>query len=601
MATQQTGPADHLICALLMQASPVSRREPSSDNHCRSGRWVRLRARQRGAFMLEMSLALLISALAAVGVQREIIRTQVLRSADIEADNLKLYRQALQDYTDEFYDELQGALPVTKNGVNLASGAAEGQTMQPSVANLIAMGYLPAGFANASLLTDAGVFRNIIQRTPAGCAPAIACDITGLAYFDQPFVIRNSGGNTNGVVVGQMLTRIGGLAGTSMETNAATITGAGAGWTANNPVAGAPAGVVGVRFGVGTSVFQAYVRRNDPRDPNLLGPLTVAGATTLGANLAVAGNATVAGTLGVTGDTTLAGVTATGQFTSSADVGTSTVAGCLRAALRSGGELVSRAADCVTRVLVNNAGVSVNSATGATRLSLNGDTGVLQVNNNAGTARVSMDGDGLLQVNNGAGAAVITANGATGRLQAQTISATFTATRGTACTSNGDVAADAAASGTVLVCRNNVWRGPGLDQQTVGTACAVNGQLAMTAAGEALVCRTGTWFLLNDRLSLIVPMELFSGNGQGNVATPTCGVGGTVDIAVAALQGGSDYGGLPPRNRFEVRVSAPSGVPGFWTVSPVMAGSDGTGFATSFDGAAYNLGWTATTYCKYAS
>jgi len=54
---------------------------------------------QRGVYMLELSLALLIGALAAVGAQREIVRTQLLRSAEIEADNLKIYRQALQDYT----------------------------------------------------------------------------------------------------------------------------------------------------------------------------------------------------------------------------------------------------------------------------------------------------------------------------------------------------------------------------------------------------------------------------------------------------------------------------------------------------------------------
>jgi len=543
--------------------------------------------RQRGVYMLEVSLALLIGALAAVGAQRELVRTQLLRSADIEADNLKLYRQALQDYTDEFYDELQSNLPVAKNGVNLAAGVAAGQNMQPTVANLIAMGYLPNGFTNASLLTDAGTFQNLIQRTPAGCV-AQACDITGLAYISQPILVRNSGADTNTVAIGQMLSRIGGLSGTSVETNPALLTGAGAGWTAANPVAGAPAGLVGARFGVGTSVFNAYVRRNDLRDPNLLGPLTVAGATQLGGNLGVGGNAgvtgslsvngatTLSGTLNVTGATTLAAVSTTGQLTSSADIGSSSVAGCLRAALRSNGDLVSRAADCVTRVLVSNSGINLSSSTGVLRASLDGD-------------------NGALQLNNGAGATLISASGSTGRFQAQTINATLSATRGAACASAGDLASDSAAGGTVLVCRSGTWRAAGLDQETAGSACAVNGQLSVASSGAALVCRASTWVLLNDRLPVSVPMELYSGNGEGNVPAPPCGTGGVMDIVVSALQGGSDYGGLPPRNRFEVRVSGA----GPWTVQPVLTDSSGTGYLTSFGSEAYNLGWTATTYCKY--
>jgi hypothetical protein len=539
--------------------------------------------------MLELSLALLISALAAVGVQREIVRTQVLRSADIEADNLKLYRQALQDYTDQFYDELQRNLAVTRNGVNLAAGAADGQSMQPTVANLIAMGFLPAGFTNSSLLTDTGVFRNLIQRIPVGCAPANTCDITGLAYVDQPFVVRSSGGNTNAVVIGQMLSRIGGLAGTSMETSTATITGSGAGWAANNPATGAPAGIVGARFGVGTSVFNAYVRRNDTRDPNLLGPLTVAGATQLGANLGVTGNATITGTLTANGATTLgstlnvagastfAEVSATGQVSSTADIGSSNVAGCLRAALSAGGNLASRAADCVTRVLMSNAGVTVSNALGTARINLDGDTGVLRVNS-------------------GAGAELITADGGTGRIQAQTLRATLEATRGTACTTNGDVASDTAASGSVLVCRSLVWRSAGLDQQTAGSACVTNGQLAVASTGEALICRSAVWVLLDNRVTRLVPMELFSGNGPATVEAPICGTDGTMQIVVSGLQGGSDYGGLPPRNRFEFRVAGA----GPWNIDPVMTDSSGSGSDTSFSGSAYNLGWTATTYCRYS-
>jgi hypothetical protein len=453
-----------------------------------------VRARQRGAFMLEMSLALLISALAAVGVQREIIRTQVLRSADIEADNLKLYRQALQDYTDEFYDELQGALPVTRNGVNLAAGAAEGQTMQPSVANLIAMGYLPAGFANASLLTDAGVFRNLIQRTPAGCAPAIACDITGLAYFDQPFVIRNSGGNTNGVVIGQMLTRIGGLAGTSMETNAATITGAGAGWAANNPVAGAPAGVVGVRFGVGTSVFQAYVRRNDPRDPNLLGNLTVAGTTTLNGATNIGGALTASGAANIGGTLTASGAANIGGTLTAS--GATNIGGALTASGTAQVNGNTRVGTCA-QILAATGRAGFGCAnpddlpagyTGGLRTPDLVANGRILVSNNP-AAFSGTNGEYVLAGLQGGVAEVRTS----GRVQADRLIPSGSYTAGAACApaEAGAIAREAGGTGLVM-CRGNTWRTL-ITFQTAGAACAPNGALSDDGTGAQLWCIGGAW------------------------------------------------------------------------------------------------------------
>jgi hypothetical protein len=90
-------------------------------------------------------------------------------------------------------------------------------------------------------------------------------------------------------------------------------------------------------------------------------------------------------------------------------------------------------------------------------------------------------------------------------------------------------------------------------------------------------------------------MEVWSGNGVGNVPRPSCGAGGTADILAAALQGGSDYGTVPPRNRFEVRV----GGAGPWTVTPMMVDQSGGAFTADPSGVPYNLGWTAVTYCRY--
>lgn len=537
--------------------------------------------------MVEMSLALIIASMAAYGTLREVVRSQAMRAADTEADTLALYRQALQDYVDENYGALQFGNPVTKNGVTLAVGTGVGQSMQPSVANLRNMGYLNAGFADVTLVVDGGVFRNVIQRQPAGCV-GNACNVVGLAYIDTPITVRGGGADTDSIVLGQMLTRLGGLGGISVEGSTANVTANGAGWTWPNPVAGNPAGVIAARFGFGSSVFAGYVRMNDTRDPNLQGPLTVAGPVTINNNLTVNGTGTFTGAVTTTGDinarniTATQAINATGQIRSANAVGASDTLACLRAALESGGNIVSRAADCVSRVQISNAGVAVNSAAGTTRINLDGATGLLSVRTGAGAQNIGLDG-------------------ATGRVAAQRFRATTTAAKDAACTDADDLVTDVDAAGTILVCKGGIWRSPGLPQGTAGAACTTAGSLARNASDQALICRfngvSSAWALLNDRVTAAVTVDVWSANGVANVPVPTCGAGGTPDISVAALQGGSDYGVIPPRNRFEVRVSGT----GPWTVTPAMVDQNGNAYTSDPGGTPYDLGWTATTLCRYAS
>lgn len=540
------------------------------------------RAAQAGVLMLEVSLALIIAALAAYGTVREMVRTQAMQVAISEADTLGLYRQALQDFVDENYGALQFGLPITRNGVTLAPGNGLGQTLQPSVSNLRNMGYLNAGFSDLTLVVDGGAFRNVIERQPSGCVDN-ACNIVGLAYISLPVTIRGTTAS-NSLVVGQMLARLGGLGGASIEGSAANVTGAGAAWNWPNPVAGTPAGVMGARFGFGSSTFAGYVRMNDTRDPNLQGNLTVAGSTTIKTNLTVNGTTSLAGDLTSTADITARNFSATetmsavGSISSSDRVGASDTLSCLRAALEASGSIVSRALDCVTRVQISNTGVSVKSASGTDRITLAGDTGLLAVRTTSGAQTIGLDG-------------------ATGRISGQRLRVDTTAARGSPCTGADDLVTDVDAMGTILVCKSGVWRDPGLPQGTVGAACTSIGSLARNAADQALICRSNGWALLNDRVTAAVTMDLWSGNGVANVPVPVCGAGGVADISVAALQGGSDYGVLPPRNRFEVRVSGS----GPWTVTPAMVDQDGGAYTSDSKGNPYALGWTATTFCRYAS
>lgn len=285
------------------------------------------RSKQTGALMLEVSLALMISALAAVGTMRETIRAENLRSADIEADTMDAYRIALQRYVDDAYVELQADGSVSRDNillatnpptippikVILATGDNPGQSRQPTIQNLTEMGYLTMGFSNTTLMIDGGKYQNQVSRLPVGCV-GITCNIEGLAWVDKPYYVRGTENTTkeiNGPVIGQMMSRLGGFGGTSVPGLAATITGNGASWSVPNPLsaAGNPEGVVAARFGFSAAAFLNYVRIGDLRDPNLAGKLTIAsdfrtgGNTILSGTLAVTGAATVNNTLTVAGAT----------------------------------------------------------------------------------------------------------------------------------------------------------------------------------------------------------------------------------------------------------------------------------------------------------
>lgn len=555
--------------------------------------------KQAGVLMVEMSLALLISALAAVGIMREQIRVETMRSADIEADTLEIYRLALQRYTDDYYQDIQiNTSPITRGTQTLAPGAAAGQTLQPTVANLIGMGYLPNGFINQTIMVDGGTYENRILREPAGCV-ATACNVNGFAYVSVPYNVRGAA-EVNGPVVGQMLNRLGGQAGVSVPGAAANITGAGSAWGGPldipNPVAGAPAGVVGIRFGYGSNSLLSYVRIQDVRDPNLLGNLTVAGNVSAGGTLNATG-ATTLTTLTTSGATTINGaatvnntlavtgaVTGQADITSRTNVGTSDgIAACLRTALTSSGNIIARSAACLDRI------------------TLNSTAGTVEMRDNANVSRVRMTADtGNLALFNGGAGQTVLLDSVAGRVQSNVGNFSTSALAGSSCAAfiAGDIAQDSAASGTLLICRGGLWRRTGLEQAVRGTPCPTIGVLAQSSTNEALICR-GTWETLNDRVSASVTMALWSGNGAATgasaVPVPSCGVGGVPDISVSALQTGADYGGVPPRNRFEIQVlnSGP------WDVIPVLVDLSGAAHSDSFTNGPYNFGWTATTYCQY--
>lgn len=524
---------------------------------------------QRGIFLAELALALAISMIVALEAARTARETNRVTLAKVQATNHELARKAGEAYVAENADALQRGLSVTRNSATLVAGAGSGQTYAPTVANLIALGYLPTGFSAQSSFSHTGspgTYRFAIAREPAGCESVspFTCDVVGYVYPDRAITLAGTT-RLDGPAIAAMMSVLQGNGGVSYPMNPAQVTGHGAGWTRTNPVAGQPAGIVAARFSVNSSGAAAYVRLNDSRDPNLQGTLSVQG-----------------------------------NITGRADIGTSDgVAACLRAALQADGQIISRAANCIERVNINP------------------NTGTIRVNNAAGTAMVTVDGtsgsvsaSGTLsaaRVVAGSGGNQIDANGLTGRLSAPRANLSVTSTPGAACPQEGDIVGDSSsATAALLVCRSGVYvptssagtgstpgsactiegmiardltpgsngalicRGGqyyaigGLSIAAAGSACTPNGSLSQTAAGVSLICVNGTWVDMVGRMGRLVFMDAYEvtlGNtaaSQGVAVTkPTCLANGAPKLYLLAKS--DDQIGYI--NRFAYEAS-----PTFWRV-----------------------------------
>ena len=549
--------------------------------------------RQRGFLLLEVTLALIISALAAAGAVRAMVRAQTIDFAQVQADVLMTAQRAMNSYIFQNYIALQNDQGFVVNGVAMAHGLADGQTRRPTVANLRDMGYLPPAFAAQAVL-NTGTYRFEITKNPAGCVAA-ACQIDGLLWIDQPIRARGSL-EPDGISVGAIQMRIGGNSAASDLTNPAILRGTGGAFTAPNPVAGNPAGVVGVRVGFNAEVEAAYVRIGDNRDPNLAGPLTVAGTTTINNTLHVGGGATITGTLTITGN-----VTAGGEIRSDQRTGASDVPGCLRSSLESDGRVIVRRADCAVGATLDSTGVlTLNDAGNVPRIQADAPNGSLTVRSAAGARQVEIQSaNGQVRAWDAGGAAVTVAmDGSAGRMSAQRTQLTTIAAAGTSCATaaEGDMVLDAEATGATVVCRSGVWRRSGLQPAAGGTACAQNGSLGQDNAGAAFICRSGQWASLSDRVTRSVLMARYLVTEGTNVPHPACPSGAVASIILTPVETGVDQTGTPHRNRFAAYAE---GGTGQWTARIRLYDAAGTGYTNSFAGGAYGLRAIAQTFCDF--
>ena len=264
-----------------------------------------LPARQKGMFSVDLTLALLVAAIAAAATIAAARQAQDATSASLQADALMAVRGAAHKLVMDSYSSYQAALPITRNGVTLADGAGLGQSRRPTVANLRAM---DLGVNNAldfgvyKSLTGAGYDITITRSAACAATPASSdCHVSGLVCLNAAVNdLSSAAGEVDAPGLGVMLGRMGGEGGASLLGSAANILSADGSWSQTNPY-GNVAGIVCARFGWG-SQSDDYLRIADPRDPNFQGGQTVSGTIAGTTNtLQVNGNAVVSSDLIVNG------------------------------------------------------------------------------------------------------------------------------------------------------------------------------------------------------------------------------------------------------------------------------------------------------------
>lgn len=390
--------------------------------------------------MVEVTLALIITAVIATGAIKASALANKLNFASSQGGALAIARNAGETYAQENYIALQQGTSVTKNGYTVTAGSQPGQTMRPSIENLTRLGYLQSGFSEDSFFSNGqapGKFRFEVERTPEGCwavGSGEQCDVGGRVYIDKP--IQAAGSNeADGPAISAIAEKIGVNAGFSILPDTSKITYLGGAGTTSNPIPGNPAGVVVARFGFGASGLSQFVRISDNRDPNLRGELSVAGKGNFGK-----------------------------EVTAGESIGTSDTESCLRAAMYKNGEIVSRATNCLVRAY------------------LDPNTATIGVTDTSGVGNASLDGT-------------------TGRVAGKVLNSAALAAPGDACVKENDIAntqASGSAAG-ILVCRAGLWRNPALVTSIRGAACAPDGGIALSSANqEGLVCQSGIYVPLTN-------------------------------------------------------------------------------------------------------
>jgi type II secretory pathway pseudopilin PulG len=249
-----------------------------SRQHCRKN--------EGGYLLLELALVLAVSTILLTGQINQII------SAVDEGNAISTakYLQVLQGGINKYHQDNDVALKTA--GATITGFA---NPLQPTIAELLARGYLEAGFPAQSPLGL--TFQNTLTRSGT-CPSGPDCRVSGFATSTAPY--RDGEGRLRLDLLTSAVTYIGLDAGMSLPESPALLTSVG-GATVANP-AGAVAGTLAIRIGHGSGLLPLLKQYY-----KLDGSRPLAGAMNANSN-----DINAVRNLQVTGTTTTADITVTG-------------------------------------------------------------------------------------------------------------------------------------------------------------------------------------------------------------------------------------------------------------------------------------------------
>ena len=417
--------------------------------------------------MVELMAALAIAALLGVYAQRKAVVETEEALAVSSGSYIAAIAAAAQRHTLNNFEAYAngGAIP----GVAVA--------LAPTLAELKALGLgLGAGFP-ANMPTKQVSRIDIGRQNCPGTTcvlTATVCSTTSLTLGRA--IVRED-------LVAAAVQTMGGQGGFSRIGDGATVRGTG--FTTANPN-GNVEGVLCAQNWIDTSVYNNFVRIRDTRDPDLQGPLTVAGATTLN------GPATINNTLNVTGNTTLANLNVGPCVQMDGATGRAGFGCRNRDDLPAGYTGGVRSPDVVA------------------------DQRVLAANNPAGFA--GNNGNfSLMTADDGGGAAAIRTSG---RSVGDTLTPTGRYASGAVCTDPGAIAGNVNNAG-LLTCHGGFWKILATYGE-IDQVCTQDGAIATSTAGASLICTGGIWVSTTLRMGRFAVSESYQVFDGSVFPAPNC-------------------------------------------------------------------------------
>lgn len=224
-------------------------------------------AKQKGIFLLELGLALMLALIGAVWAGAHVMQAVRDGQAEATGNYLLAVKGAMDGAIAGNFQAYSRGLPLT----NADGSPRFADAMAPTLAELRAQGHLPQSFPST---TPAGQSVLIRVRRDAVRCPGIGCRVDALIHTTTPF--RAALGDVDYNAAALAVSTMQGWGGAAWYDDPARIRGAA--FTLDNPVSSAAGGVVGAMAMLDTSMWNQFVRMGDDRDPALQGNLSVQGS-----------------------------------------------------------------------------------------------------------------------------------------------------------------------------------------------------------------------------------------------------------------------------------------------------------------------------------